>query len=86
MKLKNLLQDPTFQVLELLGQKDETRFIEVQRNARLSRSTINAVIRDLQENKLISRRIGAGKPIEVYYSLTAKGRDALASFRKLKSL
>ncbi len=86
MKLQNLLDDPSIKILRYLGQKQEVRYIEIQKGIKLSRSTINAVIHDLEERKLIARRISPAKPIQVYYSLTTKGKEVVANFEKLRSL
>jgi DNA-binding HxlR family transcriptional regulator len=86
VKLQNLLNDPAVQVLRYLGQKGEVRYIEIQNSVKLSRSTINAVIHDLEDRKLISRRISLTKPVEVYYSITPKGKEATAHFDKLRGL
>ena len=86
MKIQSLLDDPVVKVLRYLGQKQEVRYIEIQNNVKLSRSTINAVIHNLEEHKLIARRISATKPIQVYYSMTQKGKEALGYFEKLRSL
>ena len=86
MKLQNLLDDPSVRILRYLGQKQEVRYIEIQNNVKLSRSTINAVIRNLEERKLVARRISTTKPIQVYYSLTQKGKEVLSDFEKLRSI
>lgn len=86
VKLQHLLDDPTVRILRYLSQKGEVRYIEIQRNIKLSRSTINSVIHDLEDRRLVQRRLNPGKPIEVYYSTTAKGKEAFGLFEKLRNL
>ena len=73
MKLQSLLDDPTVKILRYVNQKQEVRYIEIQDNVKLSRSTINAGMRELEELRLIARRISQAKPIQVHYSITPKG-------------
>jgi len=53
---------------------------------RLSRSTIHSILRDLEEEKLLNRRVDAGRPIQVYYSLNEKGSEMAHTFTKLKMI
>jgi DNA-binding HxlR family transcriptional regulator len=86
VKLQNLLDDPSVRILLYVGRKGEVRYIEIQNNVKLSRSTINAVIHNLEERKLIDRRITPTKPIQVHYSITQKGKDTLGHFERLREL
>ena len=86
MKLQSLVDDPTVKVLRYLSQKQELRYIEIQNNVKVSRSTINAAIHELEDQKLIARRISQARPIQVYYSITSKGKEVVAYFEKLRGL
>jgi DNA-binding HxlR family transcriptional regulator len=86
VKLQSLLDDPTVKILRYVSQKQEARYIEIQDNVKLSRSTINAGIHELEELRLIARRISQAKPIQVHYSITPKGKEVIGYFEKLRSL
>jgi DNA-binding HxlR family transcriptional regulator len=86
VKLQSLLDDPTVKILRYVSQKQELRYIEIQDNVNLSRSTINVAIHELEGLRLISRRITQTKPIQVYYSITPKGKEIVACFEKLRGL
>jgi DNA-binding HxlR family transcriptional regulator len=61
-------------ILGLL-QDGSLRFGELQDAARgLGPKTLSARLRVLESNGIIARRVNAGPPVRVDYSLTAKGR------------
>jgi DNA-binding HxlR family transcriptional regulator len=61
-------------ILGLL-QDGSLRFGELQDAARgLGPKTLSARLRALESNGIVARRVDAGPPVRVEYSLTAKGR------------
>jgi DNA-binding HxlR family transcriptional regulator len=61
-------------ILGLL-QDGPLRFGELEEKARgLGPKTLSARLRDLESGGIIARRVEAGPPVRVRYSLTAKGR------------
>ena len=40
-----------------------------------SRGTLSLNLRELEEEKLIKRRVAVTKPIQTFYSLTEKGKE-----------
>lgn len=64
-------------------QTGEKRFNEIKKSTNASSRTLSRVLDDLQENKLIERRVENEKPIATYYKLTAKGNSLCPVFEEI---
>jgi DNA-binding HxlR family transcriptional regulator len=76
---------PTVSVLMFLLDRGEVRYAELARLIS-SRGTLSLSLKELDEEKLIVRRVVALKPIQAYYSLTKKGRLVASELRKTEEL
>lgn len=85
MKVSNVLKLPTVTVLLYLLQKEEVRYADLARLIS-SRGTLSLSLRELDEERLIARRVVVAKPIQAYYSLTKKGRMVASELRKTNEL
>ena len=75
MKLDKILDIDCIRTIHLIySNGGELRFSEIAKTF-ASRSSLSACLRDLEENKVIRRRVEVDeKPVKVYYSLTERGR------------
>lgn len=86
LKVSTILELPTITVLLFISGRREVRYSELAKRIR-SRGTLALVLRELDEEGLLVRRVVARKPIESYYSLTQKGaRVATAMLEVERSL
>jgi len=83
VKISDLLQTPSVQILLFLYEKGEVRYMELA-NLIASRGTLSLNLKELDEDGLIQRRVVTTKPIQAYYSLTNKGREIATHFDKIK--
>ena len=73
MKISEVLKSPSIKILLFLYDKGEVRYSDLVDLVK-SRGTLSLNLKDLDEDKLIERKIVATKPIQAYYSLTEKGK------------
>jgi len=66
-------------------EKGEVRYTDLA-DLFTSRGTLSLNLKDLEEEKLIQRRIVTSKPIQAYYSLTEKGKEVAKRFNEMKRL
>ena len=83
MKVSNILQQPTLKVITFLNEKGEARYAELA-NYISSRGTLSLVLKELDQEALIQRRVVISKPIQAYYSLTDKGKEIAAKLKEIK--
>jgi DNA-binding HxlR family transcriptional regulator len=50
----------------------------------VSRGTLSLNLKELEEERLIQRRVITTKPIQAYYSLTEKGKEIAEKLDKIK--
>ena len=83
MKISSLLHTPSVRILLFLYEKGEVRYTDLT-NLIASRGTLSLNLKELDEERLIKRRIVTTKPIQAHYSLTDKGTEIAARFDKIK--
>jgi len=66
-------------------EKGEVRYSDLA-DLFTSRGTLSLNLKDLEEEKLIQRRIVASKPIQAYYSLTDKGKEVAKRLNEMRRL
>jgi len=62
------------------------RYSELLRNLIPSRSTLALTLRDLQEDKLVERRVKVTRPVQTSYTLSDKGKQVAEHLSAIKSL
>ena len=85
MKVSDILQLPTLKVITFLNEKDEARYAEITKLIS-SRGTLSLVLKELDQEALIQRRVVISKPIQTYYSLTDKGKEIAAKLKEIKEI
>lgn len=83
MKISAILEAPSVRILFFMLEKGEVRYTDLA-DLFTSRGTLSLNLKDLEEEKLIQRRIVASKPIQAYYSLTDKGREIAKRLNEMK--
>ena len=85
MKISAILRAPSVKILLFMFEKGEVRYTDLA-DLFTSRGTLSLNLKDLEEEKLIQRRIVTSKPIQAYYSLTEKGKEVAKRFNEMKRL
>jgi len=83
VKISAILEAPSVRILFFMLEKGEVRYTDLA-DLFTSRGTLSLNLKDLEEEKLIQRRIVASKPIQAYYSLTDKGREIAKRLNEMK--
>jgi len=83
VKISAILGVPSVRILLFLLEKGEVRYSDLA-DLFTSRGTLSLNLRDLEEEKLIQRRIVASKPVQAYYSLTEKGKEIAKRMNEIK--
>ena len=84
MKISDILQTPSVKILLYLFEKQEVRYSDLT-NLIKSRGTLSLNLKELDEEKLIERRVVTTKPIQSYYSLSKKGEEIAKRLSEIKS-
>lgn len=74
MKIKDILNIPSMDILLYIYEKGEVRYTDLTKKID-SRGTLSKSMKDLMDEGLVDKKIVKGKPIKAYYSLTSKGRE-----------
>jgi DNA-binding HxlR family transcriptional regulator len=85
MKLSAMLENPSIKIMLFIHEKGEVRYTELAELI-ASRGTLSKSLKELEEERLIERRVETAKPIRSYYSLTEKGKkiaDRLEEIRRI---
>jgi DNA-binding HxlR family transcriptional regulator len=61
----------------------EKRFNELKRSTDASSRTLSRILKELQEDGLVNKRVEEGTPIATYYSLTEKGLSLKPVFEEI---
>ena len=61
----------------------EKRFTELKRSTDASSRTLSRILKELQEDGLVNKRVEEGTPIATYYSLTEKGLSLKPVFEEI---
>lgn len=85
VKISGILQKPSVRIVLFLHEKGEVRYTDLT-NLIASRGTLSSNLKELDEEKMIQRRIVATKPIHAYYSLTERGREIAKRFSEIKGI
>ena len=67
----------------MLSEGNETRYADLAKAVR-SRGTLSLSSKELGEDGLTERRVVPSKPIQVYYSLTERGKDVAKNLSELR--
>jgi len=85
VKISAILEAPSVKILLFMLEKGEVRYTDLA-DLFTSRGTLSLNLKELEEEKLIQRRIVASKPIQAYYSLTQKGKEIAKLMNEMKRL
>jgi len=83
VKISAILGMPSVKILLFMLEKGEVRYTDLA-DLFTSRGTLSLNLKDLEEEKLIQRRVVASKPIQAYYSLTEKGKEIAKRMNEIK--
>jgi len=84
MKIESILNISNVKILlYLYNSNREARYSELLREIAMARSTLAYVLSELEEEKLIKRKVISTKPIQVLYSLTKKGEEIARHFLQI---
>ena len=61
----------------------EKRFNELKRSTDASSRTLSRILKELQSDDLVAKRVEEGSPIATYYSLTEKGLSLKPVFEEI---
>ena len=78
-----MLEIASIKILLYLHERDEVRYTDLT-NLISSRGTLSLNIKDLEEERLIQRKILMTKPIQAHYSLTKKGTEIASLLSKIQ--
>ena len=85
MKLSKILSLPNVRIILFLAEKGEARYSQLSKIVQ-SRGALTAAFRELDTEKLVTRRIEQTRPIQSYYSLTKLGREVGVELTRLNRL
>ena len=83
MRISALLETASVKILFYLQEHGEVRYTDLTKLI-ASRGTLSVNIKELEEERLIQRRILTTKPIQAYYLLTEKGAEVASLLRKIR--
>lgn len=83
MKVRKILDDPSVVILLHIQEKDSARHSDLVK-LNHSRSTLSLVLRDLEDEGLIERKVVTTRPFRVDYTLTSLGTRVASGFRGIK--
>ena len=83
MKISAILRMPSVKIILFMLEKGEVRYTDLA-DLFTSRGTLSLNLKDLEEEKLIQRRVVTSKPIQAYYSLTDRGREIAKRLGEMK--
>ena len=76
---------PTIRVLLFIHARNEVRYSDLARRIN-SRGTLSLALKELEEEKLVSRRVVTARPIQSFYALSEKGKRVAELFEEIASL
>lgn len=71
-------------VMHSIHMQGEQRFSELQENTSAESSTLARVLEELEERRLVQRRL-EDRPIATYYDLTEKGKSLADVFEEIEA-
>jgi len=83
VKISAILRMPSVKIILFMLEKGEVRYTDLA-DLFTSRGTLSVNLKDLEEEKLIQRRVVTSKPIQAYYSLTDRGREIAKRLGEMK--
>ena len=85
VKISKIIEIPSIRMLLFLHEKREVRYTDLTKLIS-SRGTLALTLNELDEEKLIQRRVVTTKPIQSYYSLTMKGEKVAKQLNEIKQI
>ena len=86
VKISTILLLPNTRVILHLSRKGEVRYSAISKLI-TSRGTLSLVLRELEEEGLVHRRVVAeSRPIQSHYSLTKKGREVASELARIEDI
>jgi DNA-binding HxlR family transcriptional regulator len=85
VKISALLEMPSVRILIFLYENGEVRYTDLTKLI-ASRGTLSIIVKELEEEKLIQRRVVTTKPIQAHYSLTDRGREIASLLSKIEKI
>jgi len=83
VKISAILRMPSVKILLFMLEKGEVRYTDLA-DLFTSRGTLSLNLKDLEEEKLMQRRVVTSKPIQAYYSLTDRGKEIAKRLSEMK--
>ena len=83
MKISAILEAPSVKIILFMLERGEVRYTDLA-DLFTSRGTLSLNLKDLEEEKLMQRRVVTSKPIQAYYSLTDRGRETAKRLSEMK--
>ena len=83
MRISELFETASVKILLYLHEHGEVRYTDLTKLI-ASRGTLSLNIKELEEERLIQRRILTTKPIQAHYLLTKKGAEIASLFGKIE--
>lgn len=84
MKINDVLRIPSIRVLLYVYDKQDVRYSELAKLIK-SRGTLATLLKELESEGLIERRVITAKPIETHYTLTSIGKKIAQNFKNISS-
>lgn len=66
-------------------QEGEKRFNELKRSTNASSRTLSRVLKELQKENFVDKKVESETPVATYYSLTEKGKSLTPIFQEIES-
>jgi len=83
--MSDILQTPSVKILLYLLKKEEARYSDLADLIK-SRGTLSLNLKELDEEKLVKRRVVTTKPVQTYYSLTEKGQKIAKQLSEIREI
>jgi len=82
VKVDTILKLPSIDILLFIASRKEVRYSELNRRIG-SRGTLALLLRELEEEGMMNRRVVTSKPIQSFYSLTPRGKIVAGLFQQI---
>lgn len=85
MKISDVLKIPSIRVLLYVHDKQDVRYSDLAKLIK-SRGTLATLLKELESEGLMERKVITAKPIETHYTLTPLGRKVGQNLKNINSL
>lgn len=85
MKISDVLKIPSIRVLLYVYDKQDVRYTDLAKLIK-SRGTLASLLKELESEGLMERKVITAKPIETHYTLTSLGKKVAQNLKNISSL